>query len=106
MTKKIVVLCDGTWCGKPTETEIKTNIKILAECIADDNGLDSMEGTFKNENSSVVGCYFEGIGLEGDFFDYIVNGAVALDIKKACLDVYKYIVEKFELGLRDEIWMF
>src|SRR5688572_26552267 len=101
--KKIVVLCDGTWCGKSTETETITNIKQLANDIAGRILSPSEEYRFTKDRD-VVGRYFEGVGLAGSFFDYIVNGAMALDIKKACLEVYEYIVEEFESEA--EIWMF
>lgn len=99
MTKKIIVFCDGTWCGKLTDTN--TNIKKLADLMAKQ---DCKTGeTYKVENNINI-CYFQGIGTSGSFMDYIINGATALNIKEECIKVYKFIVDNFDDN--SEIWMF
>ena len=89
VSKVIVVCCDGTWCGEATDTD--TNIKILADSIA------------ASSNNDVVVRYFPGVGLAGSFEDYVINGAIANDIRNACIEVYKFIAENFE---DSRIWMF
>jgi hypothetical protein len=96
--KKIVIFCDGTWCGEQTGTN--TNIKILADLMAKQ---DCKNGVTYNIRDTYI-CYFQGIGISGSFIDYLINGATALDIKKYCIDVYKFIVDNFEID--SEIWMF
>jgi hypothetical protein len=98
MIKKIIVLCDGTWCGNITGTI--SNIKIIADLISNKNY--KKNNTFINDN--IIGQYFEGIGIEGNFSEYIINGAMALDIKKECIKVYNFIVDNFDNN--SEIWMF
>jgi hypothetical protein len=96
--KKIVIFCDGTWCGEQTGTN--TNIKILADLMTNQ---DCKDGVTYNIGDICI-CYFQGIGISGSFIDYLINGATALDIKKYCIDVYKFIVDNFEID--SEIWMF
>ncbi len=98
MVKKIIIFCDGTWCGNVTGTT--TNIKLLADLISNKK-YENNNTFFKN---NIIGHYFEGIGAEGSFSEYIINGAMALDIKKECIKVYKFIVDNFDNN--SEIWMF
>lgn len=100
MVKKIIVLCDGTWCGENTKTE--TNIKLIANIFSGNKYINDNE--FINENGNIVGKYFEGIGLGTTFEEYIINGAISLDIKEECIKVYKFIVKNFDND--SEIWMF
>jgi len=110
LRKKIIVLCDGTWCGKETGTE--TNISIIGSMI----GLDmtsAIKSTpsqtpisvdFADPSRQVVARYFDGIGTGGTFLEYIINGAIATTIGDECIAVYEYIVSHFDND--SEIWMF
>jgi Uncharacterized alpha/beta hydrolase domain (DUF2235) len=102
MARKIVVCCDGTWCGDPTGTT--TNIKILADCIAGP-GVCLTSGTpYPRNGDNLIVCYYEGVGVAGSFGNYIVNGAVANDIADKCTQAYRFIVDYFKEG--SEVWMF
>lgn len=88
---KIVLCCDGTWCGKSTKTT--TNIKIIANC-------------FEREGNAKV-RYFDGLGAElSDITpsSYIVHGALGIGIRDLCIEAYKYIVTQFQQG--DKVWMY
>ena len=100
MDSKIVLCCDGTWCGDSEGTT--TNVKILADIIADkvvENGVHHSRA-----DGYVTVCYFDGTGIEGSFTDYLVNGAIAEDIKTKCIEGYKFIVDHFEHD--KQVWMF
>ena len=96
--KLICVGCDGTWCGETTGT--LTNIQMLAESMAgrhlvpDDNGRADHDR--RNGDVHVAGAYFQGLGLTGTFEDFIANGALADDIKQACVDAYTFIVNHYD----------
>jgi hypothetical protein len=92
--KKIIACCDGTWCGVSTGTN--TNVKLIANCITG--------GDLHNERDSVIIRYFQGVGVVGSFEEYIINGAIADEIGKTCIDVYSFIVDNFDED--SEIWMF
>ena len=88
---KLVLCCDGTWCGKSTNTT--TNIKIIANC-------------FEKEGNAKV-RYFDGLGAEASdktSASYLVHGALGTGIREFCIETYKHIVTKFEPG--DKIWMY
>ncbi|KAH9206820.1 hypothetical protein DL95DRAFT_485959 [Leptodontidium sp. 2 PMI_412] len=89
--KPLILLCDGTWCGRETST--KTNIYNLAELV----GIPV--------NNSRKGRYIHGVGLDSTFLDYVFNGITAQDIAEQCIAAYKYIVKNYEYG-KTEIWMF
>lgn len=98
--KRLIVLCDGTWCGK--ETDSKGNIYLLAQHF----GI-LMDGSPTGYTLATPACdaqYFEGCGTGGTFLSYLFNGAVAADIATDCVSVYRYIVERYSLD--HEIYMF
>ncbi|KAH7355643.1 hypothetical protein BKA66DRAFT_446475 [Pyrenochaeta sp. MPI-SDFR-AT-0127] len=99
-TRRVIVLCDGTWCGRETKT--KSNIHFLAKMI----GINLLEKTATKASSSgdVHARYFDGVGLGGDFMSYLWNGALATQAGKECTDVYKFIVQNF--APKTEVWMF
>ncbi|KAH0548672.1 hypothetical protein GP486_007784 [Trichoglossum hirsutum] len=100
---KLVILCDGTWCGKETKT--KSNIHLLAQKFGDMGDIN--EGDRFHDLVSTRGLkarYFTGLGLGGAFQNYIFDGATATSIGDKCKDVYQYIVEKYDDT--HEIWMF
>ena len=100
MNSKIVLCCDGTWCGKATGT-YDSNVKILANTIAEHNLVDGQAHPRPDGHATV--CYFEGVGVDGTFEDYLVNGAIAEDIRAKCIEAYKFLVEEFVPGKK--IWM-
>jgi uncharacterized protein (DUF2235 family) len=102
---KLVVLCDGTWCGRETNTE--SNIQYLAKMIGIDMARDTGTGdihTLGVRGGSVQARYADGVGLGSTFLDYLFNGATGHDIAKQCTDAYQYIVENYTPS--HEIWMF
>ena len=102
---KLVILCDGTWCGRETGTE--TNISLLASAIGIPNSkapTDQEPRTFSNPDRHLHASYFAGCGLGGTFLSYLFDGATGNDIGKDCMAAYRYIVEHF--NDQTEIWMF
>jgi hypothetical protein len=103
MAQKIVLCCDGTWNGKATGTP-DTNVKIFANIIADrtlNNSIDDGIRTFSTDGYARV-VYFDGVGVEGTITDYLVDAAIAEDIRTKCIEAYKFIVEEFSPGMK--IW--
>lgn len=104
--KKLIVLCDGSWCG--SETNTSTNIFLLAEMIginmSQQNPDHAQPIEYENTEHSVKACYFPGVGLGGTFLEYIFNGATGCDIGKDCIETYKYIVKHYSEDY--EVWMF
>jgi hypothetical protein len=105
-TKKLVVLCDGSWCGRETGTN--TNISMIASAIGIQYDLtikvDKTHPAISDPSRNLNACYFPGAGLGGSFLEYLFNGATANDIGKECMDAYQYIVNNFDNDT--EIWMF
>jgi hypothetical protein len=93
---KLVVLCDGTWCGRETNTE--SNIYYLARMMGidmtGDTGPDDIH-TLGVPGDAVQARYANGVGLGSTFLDYLFNGATGHDIAQQCTDAYRYIVENF-----------
>ena len=103
--RKLVVLCDGTWCGRETDTE--SNIQHLAKMIGIDMTIDKGPDdirTLGSRGDFVQARYADGVGLGSTFLDYLFNGATGDDIAKQCTEAYKYIVENYTS--EHEIWMF
>jgi len=103
--KKLVVLCDGTWCGKETGTV--SNIALLAQAMGipiQAATADSKSVPFSHPSRKLKACYFAGCGLGGTFLEYLFNGATANDIAEDCQTVYQYIVDNYDSNT--EIWMF
>jgi hypothetical protein len=105
---RLVILCDGTWCGRETGTT--TNISLLATALGIDQDAAVNDAT-PSPNSYVYpdgrklnACYFPGAGLGGTFLTYMFNGATAGDIGTDCMEAYRYIVDNFDD--KTEIWMF
>ncbi|KAK4182201.1 hypothetical protein QBC35DRAFT_510422 [Podospora australis] len=109
MAPRIVILADGTWCGRETNT--KTNIYRLArlfelpidnpnttkDVILEANPGDALD-------RQVVARYRHGVGLGGTFLDYLFNGATASDLAAEVIATYKFIVDNHTDAY--EIWMF
>jgi len=98
--ERLIVLCDGTWCGPETGT--RTNIQILAELIGID--VTDSKKELHDPKRNLKAKYFDGIGLGSTFFAYLFNGSTANDIASMCLEVYTFIAEHFNKDT--EIWMF
>ncbi|KAJ9641138.1 hypothetical protein H2199_005806 [Coniosporium tulheliwenetii] len=98
VAKKLIVLCDGTWCGPETGTE--SNIHRLAWMM----GIDPTAKTVTHDFGNVQVGYFKGVGLSGSFMSYLWDGAFASNREKDCNEVYDYIVQNFTK--EHEIWMF
>ena len=91
------------WCGDAAGTT--SNVKLMAECIARRPLAD--KEVFR-VGSTVVGCYFPGVGLAGcaglpGFVEYVWNGAIAIDIRDRCVEAYKFIVDHFTED--SEVWV-
>ncbi|RYP50475.1 hypothetical protein DL769_010941 [Monosporascus sp. CRB-8-3] len=101
-TKRVVVLCDGTWCGKETNT--RSNIFYLASMI----GIDMNTRPARYIQPDLCAAYFDGVGLGGDFMKYLWDGALATHAKEECTAVYDFIVQNFtwDDNVHTEVWMF
>ena len=99
-TPNIVLCCDGSWCGPVAGTT--SNIQILANSFAGQNV--GSGAPVHNDDTNATVCYFAGVGLTGAFSGYLVDGALALDIKDRCVEAYMSIVQHYSPG--SKIWMF
>lgn len=63
--KPLILLCDGTWCGREANT--KTNIYKLARLIGGEDPNDS------DDQDIIPGraCYVHGVGLGSTFLEYV-----------------------------------
>ncbi|KAL7944253.1 hypothetical protein V8C42DRAFT_84898 [Trichoderma barbatum] len=98
--RPLVVLADGSWCGREANT--RSNIYLLARMI----GIDI--DTVKDPDIHVMGdqaWYIHGVGLGSTFLDYVFNGITAQDIAMQCIAAYRFIVHHYCYPDR-EIWMF
>ena len=104
--KKLIVLCDGSWCGSETNTE--SNIYLLAKMIGIDMSKQKPDHAepieYENIERGVKACYFPGCGLGGTFLEYLFNGSTGCDMGKDCIQTYKFIVKHYSEDY--EIWMF
>ncbi|KAK3307251.1 uncharacterized protein B0T15DRAFT_566805 [Chaetomium strumarium] len=103
-TRRVIVLCDGTWCGRETNT--KSNINFLARMI----GIDLENGAteYHSAQDGIHAKYFDGVGLGGDFMRYLWDGAIATHAKEECSMVYEFIVRHslWDNQVSTEVWMF
>ncbi|KAF9915060.1 hypothetical protein FBU30_002203, partial [Linnemannia zychae] len=104
--QKLIILCDGTWCG--SETNTKCNIFLLAQMIGIPmnlaNPINAVPINYEDYGRGVKACYFPGSGLGGTFLEYLYNSTSGMDLAKDCIEVYKYIAAHYT-G-EQEIWMF
>lgn len=89
---KVMVFVDGTWCGQLTGTQ--TNVKILADAIA--KTTVKARERFVSSDGMIVGCYYDGEGVQGQFSDYLLDGALGGRIRQDCMEAYKFVMEEFE----------
>lgn len=106
---RIVILCDGTWCGRESGT--RTNIYLLTQILG--LNLDDPNTTTPQTRSSnpltppdqqIHIRYNHGVGLGSTFLDYLSNGITALDLAQEVQSIYRYIVDRYTP--RHEIWLF
>jgi uncharacterized protein (DUF2235 family) len=64
LTKPLILLCDGTWCDRETNT--RTNIRKLAEMV----GVVLRDNTAVELDSDRF-CYLEGVGVGSSFLEYV-----------------------------------
>jgi uncharacterized protein (DUF2235 family) len=103
--KPLILLCDGTWCGRETSTQ--TNIYLLADMIGIPiaSSTDTDEHLLSDDPRGRKGRYIHGVGLGSTFLDYVFNGITASDIADQCIGAYRYIVDNYDPE-QYEIWMF
>ncbi|OAL54619.1 hypothetical protein IQ07DRAFT_273782 [Pyrenochaeta sp. DS3sAY3a] len=101
-TRRVIVLCDGTWCGRETNT--KSNIYFLAQMI----GVNLTQTPAETLSPYLRARYFDGVGLGGDFMSYLWNGAFATQAKREWTEVYNFIVQNFDSDseVQTQVWMF
>ena len=106
---RILLLCDGTWCGRETGT--RTNIYTLAKLFGVYiNNADATEPCFRHYDpdarleARIFVRYRHGVGLGSTFLDYLFNGITGQDLASEVIAAYKYIVNHFTP--EHEIWLF
>ncbi|KAJ9157152.1 Peptidoglycan binding domain containing protein [Coniochaeta hoffmannii] len=107
---RIVLLCDGTWCGREAGT--RTNIYRLAELFGVDMDASDSDSTVPQERRYDDGDeehrihvrYRHGVGLGSGFLDYLFDGATAQDLAAEVVAAYRYVVKHYTPGC--EVWMF
>ncbi|CAD0096593.1 unnamed protein product [Aureobasidium vineae] len=97
--EKLIVFCDGTWCGPEHGT--RTNIQLLAEMAGID--MDARKGSREIQDTSrrLRAKYFNGITC--NYLTYGL-GASPDNIGQLCLEIYRYIARYYTD--RTEIWLF
>lgn len=88
MSRKLVILFDGTWNSPKDKTNV-TKIK---------NALDS---TGQNDPNQP---YFYDTGVGTHFYDRIMGGAFGLGLSQNIREGYKWLCEKYQEG--DEVFVF
>lgn len=89
--RRIIVLCDGTWCGRETGTQ--SNIRKLAEAFGID--LSGGKNDTVNTNLDFRARYFEGSGTGKSLLYYLFDGMTGSDIRDRCVEAYQNIVENY-----------
>jgi uncharacterized protein (DUF2235 family) len=97
--EKLVIFCDGTWCGPEDGT--RTNIQLLAEMVGID--IDTSKGLREIIDASrqLRAKYFNG--LKCNYLTYGF-GASADNLEQLSLEIYRYIAKHYKIGT--EIWLF
>ncbi|CAG9945952.1 unnamed protein product [Clonostachys rosea f. rosea IK726] len=99
---RIIVLSDGTWCGRETGT--RSNIYELAELMGLEINNPNTEDQHILRTPTLIARYHHGVGLNSTFLDYLFNGITAQDLAAECISTYKFLVENYTPDY--EIWMF
>ncbi|GAB1742689.1 hypothetical protein NU219Hw_g8401t1 [Hortaea werneckii] len=97
--QRVIVLCDGTWCGRETGTQ--SNIWKLAEAF----GINLSGGNNDTINTRLNfrAKYFQGSGTGKPFLYYLFDGVTGSDIQDKCVEAYQYVAENYVPD--SEIWM-
>ncbi|KAI5240619.1 hypothetical protein E4T42_08324 [Aureobasidium subglaciale] len=97
--ERLIVLCDGTWCGPEHGT--RTNIQLLAEIVGIDMDTGNSSREIIDPSRRLRAKYFNGIDC--NYLTYCI-GARADNIKQLCLEIYHYIARWYRSGT--EVWLF
>ncbi|KAG9518213.1 hypothetical protein KCU93_g8495, partial [Aureobasidium melanogenum] len=97
--EKLIVFCDGTWCGPEHGT--RTNIQLLAEMAGIDMGMAKSSRELTDPSRRLRARYFDGITLNYLTYGF---GASADNLGRICLEIYRYIARWYQEGT--EIWLF
>ncbi|KAH0021870.1 hypothetical protein KCU78_g5967, partial [Aureobasidium melanogenum] len=97
--EKLIVFCDGTWCGPEHGT--RTNIQLLAEMAGIDMGTARNSRELTDPSRRLKARYFNGITLNYLTYGF---GASADNLGRICLEMYHYIARCYQEGT--EIWLF
>ncbi|KAK6006484.1 hypothetical protein QM012_006894 [Aureobasidium pullulans] len=95
--EKLVIFCDGTWCGPEHGT--RTNIQLLAEMAGIDMTKDSRE--LIDVSRRLRAKYFNGISC--NYLTYAL-GASGDNLRRLCLEIYRYIARWYQE--ETEVWLF
>ncbi|KAI7271249.1 hypothetical protein KC345_g7244 [Hortaea werneckii] len=98
--QRIIVLCDGTWCGRETGTQ--SNIWKLAKAFGID--LSGGKNDTVNTHLNFRARYFQGSGTGKPFLYYLFDGATGSDLRDKCVEAYQYVAENYVPD--SQIWMF
>ncbi|KAI6810260.1 hypothetical protein KC332_g12972 [Hortaea werneckii] len=98
--QRIIVLCDGTWCGRETGTQ--SNIWKLAEAFGID--LSGGKNDTVNTHLNFRARYFQGSGTGKPFLYYLFDGVTGSDLRDKCVEAYQYVAENYVP--ESQIWMF
>ncbi|KAG9851752.1 hypothetical protein KCU98_g3323, partial [Aureobasidium melanogenum] len=98
-SEKLIVFCDGTWCGPEHGT--RTNIQLLAEMAGIDMGMTKSSRELKDPSRRLRAKYFNGISC--NYLTYGL-GASADNLGPLCVEIYRYIARWYREGT--EIWLF
>ncbi|KAI4729216.1 hypothetical protein E4T49_03057 [Aureobasidium sp. EXF-10728] len=97
--QKLIVFCDGTWCGPEHGT--RTNIQLLAEMAGIDMHASRGSREIQDASRRLRAKYVNGITC--NYLTYGL-GASPDNIGRLCLEIYRYIARAYGDGT--EIWLF
>ncbi|KAH0341735.1 hypothetical protein KCU83_g9537, partial [Aureobasidium melanogenum] len=97
--EKLIVFCDGTWCGPEHGT--RTNIQLLAEMAGIDMGMAKGSREIVDASRRLRAKYFNGIACNYLTYGF---GASPDNLGRFCLEIYRYITRWYQEGT--EIWLF
>lgn len=98
-SEKLIVFCDGTWCGPEHGT--RTNIQLLAEMAGIDMSTAKTSRELIDASRRLRAKYFNGISCNYLTYGF---GASADNLGQLCLEIYRYITQWYQDGT--EIWLF
>lgn len=97
--QRVIVLCDGTWCGRETGTQ--SNIWKLAEAFG--INLSGGNNDAVNTRLNFRARYFQGSGTGKPFLYYLFDGVTGSDLRDKCVEAYQYVAENYVPD--SEVWM-